>query len=367
MTLLNRRSAYALGFCALTTRIFIAIAIDLPSTLNAGYLCVPAACAANLPSALLMWGLWRSSPYAAPAQRLDQACGRNARRALCMLLCIMSVYDTASVARLAATSVEYAAYKTFPVTHLSVIAILGAGLICLTGGAGVSNASRIWFVITGILLGIVFVFQIPHIKVSWLFPLLGPGLSELIPGAHSLSGAITPLISLWLCLEQEKGQDRQGGAPYRPTGAGAIVKLLLFSSLCAALLLMIYSMLVPALPHVNTYRSFYLDRVLTNGHLSIALQLPMLLMWFLCLTALMAFNVLMAALMLKGAFEKIPYAVALGIVIIAALPMVFWDYSDRAALNIINMARYWAVTLPFILLCVVGLIRLGRNDTREKV
>lgn len=367
MILLNRRSAYALGFCALTTRIFIAIAIDLPSTLNAGYLCVPAACAANLPSALCMWALWRPIPYIAPAERMEQACGRTPLRALCLLLCLMSVYDTAASARLVAASVDYAASNTFSISALSVVAVLGAALVCLVGGAGVANASRIWFVITGILLGIVLLIQLPHIKISWLFPLLGPGMGTLVSGACSLSGAITPLIALWLCMQQEKGEDRQGGAPYRPTGASGMVKLLLFSSLCAALLLAVYSMLVPALVQAPSYRAFHLDRLLTNSRLSIALQFPMLLIWFLCLTALMSFNMLMAAMMLKRVVEKMHYAAALGLVSLAALPLLFWNISDRIALNAFNAVRYWAVTLPFILLCAAGFLRLAWRKRHEKV
>lgn len=331
MDCLPRRSAAALGLIALSARLFFAIAIDQPSLLNAGWLCALAACALTLPLALGLHYL--SKKWGAPPAA---QCSGGPARAFCGMLCLFSLHDLTCVMRFFTLSASHTLLEDVQPWLLTLLLAACALLGCLSGVRAVGGAARVGLWVIGLMLAITVLVQLTALNPGWLAPLLGPGLPVLARPLPHLAGLMTGLAGLWLMGD---GQTDKAFSP--PALVGYI-------ALAAGGLLVLWSMLAPMMTGVPDTRLFYFDRLLTNGRVTVSLQLVLLLAWYGGMLTMLSFSTVCAARMLTLALPALSWAWAVCLCVLAALGGAALSLGDRQVIGWVNLVRWPLVTLPLL-------------------
>ena len=284
-------AAASLSLLAITARVFGGAAVDMPELHNAGWL---AALLGGLLSLPLAWaaGQLRARCPVSPFDALSERC-RPLLHAIAGLLAVIALWDAATVARTIASSASYVALNSLPMFFL----LLPQLLICLwclsLNGDPIGFAAGIWLRILPLMMMIVVLLQFSAFKPSWLTPLLGPGLPDLLDGALRISGWLSMLTGLFLIAERDpEGDDKR----FRPVKA-----LALCVAIAAALLLLRGMMTPPLFKGKETSIFFQLDTLLSNGRAPLSLQLPMIILWFIGLLFLLLFDAFLCAAMLQRA------------------------------------------------------------------
>ena len=328
---LPRRSAAALGMIALSARLFFAIAIDQPALLNAGWLCALTACALTLPLALCLGFL--NKKWAVPPAL--QCSGRPAR-AFCGLVCLFSLHDLGCVLRFFTLSASHTLLEDVAPWLLTLLLAACALLGCMSGARGAGNAARVALWVMGLLLGVTILVQLSALNPGWLAPLLGPGFPALARPLPHLAGLMTGLAGLWLL-----GEGQTGRAFSPPALVG-------YTALISGGLLLLWSMLAPMMTGVPDTRLFYFDRLLTNGRVTVSLQLVLLLAWYGGMLTMLSFSTLCAARALTLALPALSWAWAVCLCVLAALGISALSLGSRQAIQWVNLARWPLVTLPVL-------------------
>ena len=331
MDYLPQRSAAALGLIALSTRLFFAIAIDLPQLLNAGWLCALAACALTLPLALCL-GFLQQRWAAPPASK----CTGIPARIFCGALCLFSLHDLCCVMRFFTLSASHTLLEDVRPWLLTLLLAACALLGCLAGVRAVGGAARVGLWVIGLMLAITVLVQLTALNPGWLAPLLGPGLPVLARPLPHLAGLMTGLTGLWLM-----GDGKAGKAFSPPALVGYI-------ALAAGGLLALWSMLAPMMTGVPDTRLFYFDRLLTNGRVTASLQLVLLLAWYGGMLTMMSFSTVCSARLLTLTVPPLPWPWAVCLCVLGALGATALSLADRQVIQWINLVRWVLVTLPIL-------------------
>ena len=147
---------------------------------------------------------------------------------------------------------------------------------------------------------------------------------------------MTGLTGLWLM-----GDGKAGKAFSPPALVGYI-------ALAAGGLLALWSMLAPMMTGVPDTRLFYFDRLLTNGRVTVSLQLVLLLAWYGGMLTMMSFSTVCSARLLTLTVPPLPWPWAVCLCVLGALGATALSLADRQVIQWINLVRWVLVTLPIL-------------------
>lgn len=346
----NPHGALTLGFVAMTTRMFFEAAIDGARYQHAGWIAILAGCALNLPIALLLDALDARDNDISSMNKLERAVPLPLLRVFCAIVCLFSLYEAAACTRTLSGSAEYTVLAKMRINWLLVFTSLIATASCLSGGAAVCGAARIWLYMFFPLVLIVIVVQMGFYNVHWLTPIFGPGVKILARGSINFASIGTYLIPMWLCIRA----DHPDGEKKRPH---SIVKLLGLVALAACALSILFYMLSPTMPSAPNQRTFGHDRLLNNGRVAISLQFPLVIIWHFCLITQLAANIVGCSQMLKFTIPKIKEWIC--VLIVGALSMVLTlvGMAEQEYFDLVYALRYPLVTAIMAAFAVVVLVK----------
>ena len=255
------RGVALLGGSAMILRVFALMAIDQPGAYSASWLSALAGAGLSLPVWLL---LCRGPGKELPGRtRLE---GTPRGRAACAALAALTVYDAAVSARLFAALVGYAALNDHSVTALSMPLLASALAVCLMGTGALSASAVIWRRAALALAALVLLLQLGEMRPGWLLPPLGPGGPDILRCALRPAGCMT-MAALGMYLLDGETPKRLPAALARSAG------------LCTAALLL-FGMLIPAMPGLPTGRLIRIELLLDSGRNGLAAEMIFVLMMF---------------------------------------------------------------------------------------
>ena len=286
----------ALGASALVFRVFALEAIDLPAARPAQWLSAALGAALALPAALPL--MRRGRENASPLKGE----GWN-RRAACLMIFALSLYDAAVSARLFSVLATHAALPDHQARTLCLSLLAAATPACLMGAGAMSAAGVVWRRVALALGAAVLLAQAGELTPGWLFPLLGGGPEAVARGAERAAGHMA-LTALNVSLLGEGDRD---------AGRKALRSLGLAAALCVGAVLA-YDMAVPAMPGMPSGRLFQLEMLAGCGQNGFAAETIYVLMMAGGML-LVGFEILAACAALCAALPRLPYwgaAVACG-------------------------------------------------------
>lgn len=343
------RDVLSLGLVAVGVRLFFDVAIDQPGLLNAGWLTTLGACALTLPLAFCLYYL-RKTWAVPPSEKFTGW----AARAFALILCLFSLYDCGCALRLFILSAQHTALESIHPWLLIPLLALAAGLCCLTGAQAVSSAARVSLGILAVMMVIIVAVQLRSLNVRWLTPVLGPGVDDLAQPLPHLAGLMTSLVPLWLL---------KGSSEKRPK-ALSMPALTGYIALAVSLLLVLFYMLAPMMTGVPDTRLFRFDRLLTNGRVSISLQLVLLLAWHAGLMINLAFSLVCSARMLHIVLPRLKWHWLVWACALVSLAVPLLSLSAHDVIEGVNTARWPLVTLPILGAALAQAVR-ARKEKRS--
>lgn len=273
------RPLAALTIVAVVSRIFCLIVIDLPGTQNAGWLSVLIGALFAFPANMLcVLSLKRHSfPFTNGA---GYALGDRGLRILSGILALYLTFETASIFSLLTSSGAYATLYNMHKLLLLVPTALAILLAAMKGGNGIGGAAEVWIRVYVILYAVILFFENGTMKISYAFPLLGPGLATLLNAALSVSGyfcliPVSMMIGTGMIVKGRNDEKRA-----EPIN---VLMIFLISAVLSVMILFLHSCMYPSLMNINASRAMQMDMFISNGRSTRSVQLPILIIWFSCL------------------------------------------------------------------------------------
>ena len=297
---MTRRAAESGLFVAVATRLFVGLTVDSDSIHNGGWLCALLGAALCLPVVRYA----QSRPLRFQSQRAPVS------RGLRVLLALLLSLDCAALLRLTAQAACYTALDRLPLYAL-MLPLLAALLWCLyQGGDAIGYHGKLWSRIALVALVLLLLAHWRSLKPVWLAPLLGSGATDLTLGVLRAAGWLSMLSIAPICLTE-------ADEPF-PQGRSAL-RIPLLASVLSACMILFHLMSVPSfVPKEMTETIHRMDAMLANGRLSLSAQLPLLLLWFISLMQLIAYECSCAAALLKRATASKGEVPAIATVIVIA-------------------------------------------------
>ena len=250
-----------LGGSALIVRVFALLVIDRPDACSASWMSSLLGGALSLPVLLAV----RNGRDKNPSSNENLAKSASGRTA-CVLLAVPAVYDAAVSARLFAALVGFAALNDHSVTALSLPLLGVATVVCLMGTGALSASAVIWRWAALALGALVIILQRGEMRPGWLLPIFGAGVPSIARGALGSAGCVS-MAALGMLLLSGDNMKRLPGAIACSTG------------LCAAAVLL-FGMLIPAMPLAPDGRLFRVELLLECGRNGLAAEMIFVLMMY---------------------------------------------------------------------------------------
>lgn len=350
-TVIQRREICAFTGMAVGFRAFYAVFVDGRGLMNSGWLAVLAGLILALPAVCLLIPIRKGNPSLPPAEEMEHAAGKWSVRALGIILFALLTYDAAASVRILAGTVRYVAMPEGNSTVIMAVTAFVIVLAALRGPAASAGAAILWRKTAGIVAAILVLLQITQLRVSRLTPVLGPGMDEILIGAFPAAGILSFVPAGWLMLNPE--QDAKGTA---------MLKTLLITGVCTAVMTAVFSMLTPVMPDEPTARSFRLGRLLANDRAGLSPEMLYVILLYGGMLTMLLFEMTAAVFSLGLACPGVKIGVR---VPIAGAIMLGLAVSGAAEREIIERAAVWyypAAALPFVLIGAGAMIRnFGRR------
>lgn len=300
-------SAAALGTLAVTAKIFTSLILDCPELCNSAWIAALLGMLFTLPFAVVLCILRRYQPECRAA-----AASAPLLRFLFAGFAAAYAFDAAVTAVNIATSASYIAIGNVTTFYL-LLPQFALCLWCLRfNGDALGSAARIWTSILLCIIGIIAILILPRYRPAWLMPVLGPGIPTLFTASVRCAGWYSLLLPLFLLSERSCDEGRRRRRP---------VLALLTAGLVSCALLLLFGMLSPsAVNSAGATRFSRMDTLLSNGRLSLSLQMPMIVLWFAALFFLILFDTWMLAASLQTCIPKLKnlpcICIAIGMVVV---------------------------------------------------
>ena len=262
--MISARSARAALFAAVTVRLFLGLAVELPTTHNGAWI-----------SALI--GALLAAPWV--------VCTRHDRLSGPVLL-VLTAADAATVLSSLARSAGYLALDRVSPLLLSLPVAAAALWAVWRNGDAIGYAASIGARLALLVLVIAGLLQARAFRPAWLAPALGSGWPAILEGGVRAAGWIVAASSVVAVAEED-------GSPLLrliPLAGGAIA---------AALLLLLAGMVTPTRMGGGWLNR--LDDLLCNGRAPLYTQLPMIVVWFAGLMHALAAQCFAGAALLQRA------------------------------------------------------------------
>lgn len=280
-------SAASLIGVSLAGRLLSGLLIDSPALGGSVWICLIAGTIPVVPLALLLNRMRR----AGKSESILRSLPAPAARAAALLLAPVFAFDASVAVIMAATSASFAAIDSVTTFYL-LLPLCALCLWCLSfnGDSMGSSARLLGRMLVGIAAVIALVV-LPDYVPAWLTPVLGPGAPELVTGSARTAGWLSLALPVLLICEK--------GSCAKPASFRSVRALLVPTSI-VLILSLLQSMLAPVLLSPESAgRTARLSVLLANGRISLSLQLPLLILWFICLFYQMLSGAFLCAAMLQ--------------------------------------------------------------------
>jgi len=255
-------------------------------------------------------------------------------RTLFFIFFLYMAHSSAAMTRLTINSVSYSNLQTFPPLMFSAIIYGIAIYVIIKNGRGIGNASKLWFFTIILLSAIIILASLKDMDFRWITPILGPGIKTISHGALIAAGQI--LTGSLIIASSD------GNSPH------SYVKATLIGSAVACLLCLYWSFMTPMQLSEHINRLTGIEMLLSNGRTSLAVLLPMAIIWFMALIATIYGSSFASAIYCQVAFGRIhPYISA---AITATLSFLFASLrlAESNSLKLISPYCYGIAAVFFL-------------------
>ena len=347
---MTRKNARVLALFALSSRLFLGLAIDMPELQNAawasaligGVICFPVLLAIDR---LVLRN--RDAPSEPTAS--DSFLSLSALF-LELILGLWLVWDAAGIASLLSLSVDYATMTSLRATPLLISLYAALFMALCAGGDGVAGAARLWSRLFPAFFLIVLCQHAHSYNLRWLTPIFGPGVGTITRGGLYAGGFLMPAAVFGMIAEPEESR-RHVEFP----------ALGLVAAVVAGALLALHAAMLPAQTPAAATRIFQLDSLASNGRASIASQLPMTIILFSGMLSALMFQLLMASSLLQRCLPAWKNHTCVFVVCGISLGIALLHGAEQCQLLALGHIAYPAVSI-ISLLAASG----ARNHVRKE-
>ena len=341
--------AWMLGVISLTMRLFAGIVLDRPELHIAGWI-----------SPLIGLGLWmpvvcacgifsRNCKDRAPVEVLSETAGAALTAVLKAVLAVVLLWDAAGISIIAIETMSYATMVEIRgIYFLLPLSAVMFGVL-LTNGRGLGGMASLWARILPLLFLLVLVQRFSNYVFHWLRPVFGSGGQAIITGGIASAGLLSPVVALWLIAEPDKANSRSGWQ--------TLLTMILFSVLCAAVLLALHSAMTPVQISGRESRIFRLDSILTNGRAVLGSQLPVLIIWFVSQLITLAFELFLSAALLQRLVPRLKGVFCALVVCMLACVIAWNGLAGQVQMKLLANWEYLLVSVPLLVVLTVYYIR----------
>lgn len=346
----------ALTLAAITARIFYFIVIDAPETENSGWLAALLGAALSLPSLICAYYLMKKNDSSLE-NGVVSAIGKVGYRLLCAALSFALTYETSALFTILTSSGAYATLYNMHKLLLLVPTSLAVIYASIKGGNGIGGAAEVWLRIYLVLYAVIFFLEYETMNVSYIFPVLGPGVNRLFKSALSISMYFS-LIPISFLLET--GYKVAGRNKISKVKPESILIVFLLCVFVTVLSLLIHSTMYPHLKPFFQSRSSGMDLMLSNGRSNRTVQLPILIMWFSALAFSCSYMLFCAGRLMNIALSEkgTKCMVLLGLI---AMVIALFRLSTQTQTVVFSFFFGPLMSLVFLALAVISILRVKRS------
>ncbi len=345
-----------LTLLAIGSRLFYLIIIDMPKIHNAAWLATAAGALFSLPVVLAAYILMRK--YGARlSDGVEKAVGSTLSRAFYFIAAIMLAYDASLLYKIIAGSAAYATLYDTPASLLIIPTALACTLAAATGGNGAAGTAGAWLRIAPFLYVIVLLWQYKSTNLTWLMPILGPGVRVICQVGLSAASYFCMIPIAFLVGTGEVTLGKEKSRAGKPSSviwiwAGCAVAVMLLSA--------VHTSMYPTVPEMTDHRAMQLDLLLSNGKSNRAIQLPMLLIWYGTLAVSTVFMIYVSGRLLALALNRnssgaIYFCGAL------ALPAAMLGFSEQQGAVLFASSALFVLGGFMIIACVASFFKRRRS------
>ena len=351
----QRRSLSTWTGMAIGFRAFYAVMVDGGELFGSAYLAMLLGLLGAAPVGWALKILRRSAPEKTGAAVLRDAAGTWGRRLIGLTLFAVLTYDTGAVISLMSSTAKYVAMPEANRNLVKLATAAAAVAAALMGVRACADASVLWRRLAAALMVILVLTQARYFRVSWLTPILGPGIGEVVKNALPAAGIYAFAAAGWLMLEPE--HDRTGGA---------MLRCMLCSGLIAALLSLMLGMLIPGMQEEPATRSFRIGRLLTNDRAGLTLEMPYVVLLYSGMLTMLIFELCAAANALHMALEGVGWKGCAWTAGGAAFFLSAGEWTGRETLTKLSAWYYPVIALPVCLTALAAWNRSGRKEVQNE-
>lgn len=328
---IKARPAGYIAVIMIAVSTFTALTIDGHPYMNSGWLCTAIGCLMTL-------------PLAVAADRYSFALKPGRDPAIAMRLAsvpaaLYMAYESAVISRLLVNTVSYSNVQMIPVPLLSLIMYSACAYITLKNGAGIGNASKIWLMCIGVLFITVLIACRGDMRFGWMAPLIGPGAAKIAAGSTVAAGHMTA----GLLIVTQAG-DRKGHICTRALLAG---------SAAACILCIYWSVMMPAQLSNHMNRLTGIEQLLSNGRTSLAVLLPISMIWLMVQTASMCGYSFSSALFIQTAVGRPNKYIAASSAAILSFLFANLGLAESDSARAVSSYTYAGILLAVLVVCIL--------------
>ncbi len=345
-----------LTYLAISSRLFYLIIIDTPKIYNAAWLAAAAGAIISLPAILAAYVLMRK--YGARlSDGVEKAVGNGWSRAFYFIAAIMLAYDASLLYKILAGSAAYATLYNTPASLLIIPTALACTFAAATGGNGAAGTAGAWLRIAPFLYVLVLLWQYKSTNLTWLTPILGPGVKVICQAGISAASYFCMIPVAFLT---GTGEVTLGSEKSRAGRPSSVIWLWAGCALTVMLLSAVHISMYPTIPEMTDHRAMQLDLLLSNGKSNRAIQLPMLLIWYGTLAVSTVFMLYVSGRMLALAFNK-KSAAAIYLCGAAALLVAIFGFAEQRGAVLFASASLYVLGGFMIIACAASFLRRRRS------
>ena len=344
---ININNAATLACVMAASRVFFGVNIDTTELYNSGWISILLGGIIAFP---LFFCIQR---HVSAVQAGNSIPNHPLIRVSSLIFGIAALLDSAITARCISNSASYAAFnhsiRFFLLVPLYIVVIWT--VYC--GGDAIGSNARIWIKLFPLYMLIIVACQITKYRITWLFPILGPGTNGLFRGAIKAAGWISTASAI-LIFSDKPGENCKRTNLYLVYGLIVLIP---------TALTLLRNMMAPVLISSDARtRMFELDLMLTNGRSPLLLQLPLIVMWFISLFNLLCGDVFIVCAAIT---KLLPRIKPIYCVLAAAFASVFLSMSVLSEQNMEVLFSDWQFVVNASAVAVIMLGSLLKGGMQE--
>ena len=239
------------------------------------------------------------------------------------------------------------ALLNFPLIALLLPAMIVVLLVALMGAGTMGSAAVVWSKIAFWLCAVLLAVLLWRLEPDWLAPLLGPGIGTLLRGSEYAAGYMAASMLSTFVMSGQAFRSRAGLA-------GSLMRAVV---ICAAAVIL-FSMVIPAMPQLVQTRMFRIGLLMDNGRTSLSLEIIYAFLMYGGMILAVGFDVMSASAFMRMALGKMPGWLCACVCSAAATAVALLGWAEQETMRVLAAWYYPATALA----CALCAIRLKRKE-----